>query len=140
MANEEPPALDDGLEPFVLLRGRSHPGEQVHIAVVRRRAIEGKRTEDRAISLLVHGGPGHDRQPHAAVLLGRLRRPQAFGLGFGLHGAQHVEADVLVIVIIAVIGFERQHVLLYEASRAHTDVLDLRGKRKVHASVLRFGG
>ena len=134
------PALDDGLEPFVLLRWRSHPGEQVHIAVVGRRAIEGKRTEDRAIGLLVHRGPGHDRQPHAAVLFRRLRRPQAFGLGFGLHGAQHVEADVLVIVITVVIRFERQHMLLYEAARAHTDVLDFGGEGKVHASVLRFGG
>src|SRR5262249_60048843 len=44
-----------------------------------------------------------------------------------------VEADVLVIVIIAGIGSERQHVLLDEAARAQTDVLDLGGKSEVHA-------
>src|SRR4029453_19467637 len=53
---------------------------------------------------------------------------------------QQLEADVLVIVIVAGIGFEREHVRLHEAARAETDVLDLGGKGKVHASILRFGG
>ncbi len=134
-------ALDNRLEPFVLLRRRADAREQVHVAVVGRRAIKRERAEDRAVRFLVHYGPAHDRQPHAAVILRRLRRPQTLGLGLGLYGAQHIEADVLVIVVAAGIGFERQHVRLHEAARAQADVLDLGGKGKVHCkSFLRRGG
>src|SRR5881409_3842232 len=45
--------------------------EQIHVAVVGRRAVERERPEDRAIGLLVHRRPADDRQPHAAVLLRR---------------------------------------------------------------------
>ena len=51
--------------------------EQVHVAVVGRLAVERHRTEDRAVGLLVHRRPADDRQRHAAVVLRRLRRPQA---------------------------------------------------------------
>ena len=74
-----------GLQPFVLLRRRAGQREQVHVAVVGRRAIERERPEDRAVRLLVHRRPADDRQRHAAVLLRRLRRPQARGPGLGLH-------------------------------------------------------
>ncbi len=125
-------ALDDGPEPSLLLRRRSDERDEVHIAVVGRRAIERERAEDRAVGLLVHRRPADDRQRHAAVGLRRLRRPQARGLGLGLHGAQQVEADVLVVVVVGAVGFERQHVLLDEAARAQADVLDLGRKGEVH--------
>ena len=40
--------------------------EQVHIAVVGRRAIERQRPEDRTLRFLVHRGPADDRQRHPA--------------------------------------------------------------------------
>ena len=79
---------------------RSDQREQIHIAVIGRGAIERERAEDRAIRFLVHRGPADDRQRHPAIGLRRLRRPQPFVLGLGLHGAQHVEADVLVLVVV----------------------------------------
>ena len=105
---------------------RADEREQIHVAVVGRLAVERHRAEDRAIGLLVHHRPADDRQRHAAVILRRLRRPQARGPSLGLQAAQHVEADVLVVVVVAGIGFERQHMLLDEAARAQADVLESR--------------
>ena len=51
--------------------------EQVHVAVVGRRAVERHRAEDRAVRLLVHRRPADDRQCHAAVLLRRSAAPTA---------------------------------------------------------------
>ena len=94
-------AVDDGSQPFVLLRTVSHQREQIHIAVVGRGAVERERPEDRTIRFLVHRGPADDRQRHPAIGLRRLRRPQPLRPGLGLHATQHVEADVLVLVVIA---------------------------------------
>ena len=72
-------------------------GEQVHVAVVGRHAVEGERAEHRARGLLVHRRPGDDRQRHAAELLGRLRRPQPRGLRLGAHRLEALFGDVLVL-------------------------------------------
>ena len=68
-------ALDDGAQPFFLLLGRADFGDEVHVAVVGRHAVDGERAEDRARRFLVDRRPGDDRQPHAAEFLGRLAAP-----------------------------------------------------------------
>ena len=68
-------ALDDRAQPFFLLLRRADLGEQVHVAVVGRHAIDGERAEDRARGLLVDRRPGDDRQLHAAEFLRRLAAP-----------------------------------------------------------------
>src|SRR5450830_1580079 len=124
--------VDDGLEPFVFLRGRAGARQEIHVAVVGRHAMDRERTEDRARRLLVDRRPGNDWQPHAAVFLGRLRRPQAGFLGFLAHGRQPRRGDVLVVGEIGRIGFERQHVLLDEGAYAQADGFDLGRQREVH--------
>src|SRR5437588_630019 len=106
--------------------------QPIDVAVIGSRAVETDRAEDRPVRLLVYRGPADDRQRHAAVFLGRLRRPQAGGLALLTQSLEKVEADVVVVVVIAAIGFERQHVLFNEGARAQTDVLDLARKREVH--------
>src|SRR5215471_1579609 len=68
-------ALDDRLEPFVLLLAGAHKLEQVHVAVVGRHAVEGKWPKDRTRGFLVDCGPRGNRQSHAAIFLRRLRSP-----------------------------------------------------------------
>src|SRR5450759_1856062 len=128
-------AVDDGLEPSVLLRGRAGARQQIHVAVVGRHAMDRERTEDRARRLLVDRRPGNDWQPHAAVFLGRLRRPQAGFFGFLAHGLKPRRGDVLVVGEIGRIGFKRQHVLLNKCAHAQADGLDLGRKREVHGAV-----
>src|SRR6516162_4448473 len=53
-----------GFEPLLLLRRRTGAREQVHVAVVGRRAVERERPEDRAVDLLVHRRPAHYRKRH----------------------------------------------------------------------------
>ena len=130
-------AVDDGPQPFVLLRRRAHQREQIHVAVVGRGAVERERPEDRTIRFLVHRGPADDRQRHAAVRLRRLRRPQALGPGLGLHAAQARRG-----------GCSRArrnsprrlraaaHARSTKRARAQADVFDLGRQREVHASVL----
>ena len=127
-------AVDDRPQPSLLLRRRSHQREQIHIAIVRRGAIERERPEDRAVRLLIHRRPADDRQRHAAERLGRLRRPQARRFRLRLHLCKHIEADVLVLVVVCHVGFERQHVLVDEAARAPPDIFDLGREREVHGA------
>ena len=68
-------AVDDGPEPFVLLRRRAGLGEQVHVAVVGRHAVDRERPEDRTRGLLVDRRPGDDRQPHAADIPSAIAAP-----------------------------------------------------------------
>ena len=128
------PAIDDGPQPLVFLCWRAGKRQQVHVAVVGRCAIECERSEDGAVRLLVHRRPAHDRERHPAVFFRCLRRPKALRLGFRLQAAQHVEADILVLVIVRAIRLERHHVLLDEAARAHADPLDLGRQREIHGS------
>ena len=125
-------ALDDRAQPALLLRAAADQRQQVHVAVVGRRAVEAYGPEDRAVRLLVHRGPGDDRQPHAAILLRRLRRPQAGGLRLRTHAVEQIEPDILVVVVVAAILFQREHVLRNKGARALADVFDFGGKRKVH--------
>ena len=129
-------AVDDRPEPLLLLRRRADLGEQVHVAVVRRHAMDAERTEDRTRRLFVDRRPGTDRQPHAAVFLGRLRRPQAGLLGLRAHRRQPLMRDVLVVGEIFRIGFERQHVLGDEVAHAQADGFDFGREREVHEGFL----
>src|SRR5262249_19603389 len=56
----------DGTEPFFSLSRRSGTREQIHVAVVRRRAVERERAEDRAVGFLVHHRPAPPRRRPAA--------------------------------------------------------------------------
>src|SRR5437764_1210622 len=111
-------ALDNRPQPALLLRLAADQRQQVHVAVVGRRAVEAYGPEDRAVRLLVHRGPGNDRQPHAAILLRRLRRPQAGGLRLRTQAVEQVEPDILVVVVVAAVGFQRQHVFRPDRTRA----------------------
>ena len=127
-------ALDDRAQPALLLGRRAGAREQIHVAVVGRHAVEGERPEDRARGLLVHRRPGDDRQRHAAELLGRLRRPQAFGLRLGAHRLEAFVRDVLVLGEIHGIRFERQHMALDEGAGAQAQVFDVGRQREIHLS------
>ena len=124
-------AVDDRAQPFLLLGRRADLGEQVHVAVVGRHAVEGERAEHRARRLLVHHRPGDDRQPHAAEFLGRLRGPQAGRARLGPHGRQARERDILVLGEVLRIAFERQHVRLDEGAHAQAKILGLGRQREV---------
>src|SRR5205814_2339356 len=125
-------AFNDGPQPALLLPLAADQREQVHVAVVGRRAVEAHGAEDRVVRLLVHRGPGNDRQPHAAPLLRRLRRPQARRFRLRAHGFEQIEPDVLVVVIIAAIGFERQHMFRHKRARALADVFEFGGEGEIH--------
>ena len=119
-------SVDDGLQPALLLLLGADLVEHHHVAVIGRGAVEGDRAEDRVIHLLVACGHADDGQALAAAFLRHLRRPQAGGLRPGAHLVQHVEADVLVVVVGVRVLLERQQVLGDESAIALAVVLDVR--------------
>ena len=126
-------ALDDRPQPPFLLRRRAGARQQIHIAVVGRRAVDRQRAEQRARRFLIDRRPGDDRQRHAAEFLGRLRRPQPGFSCLAPAPAPAGERDVLVLGKIFGIGFERQHMRLDESARALPQILDFGRKSEVHA-------
>src|SRR5229473_2141564 len=80
-------ALDDRPEPSFLLRRGASARDEIHVAVVGGLAVEARRAEDRAVRLLVHRRPADDRQRHAAVLLGGLRRHRPAALALACTAA-----------------------------------------------------
>ena len=122
-----------GLQPLFLLRRRAELLQHVHVAVVRRHAVEGERAEQRARRLLVHHRPGRPsagpcrRIPSAtAAPRGRPSSPSRAPARAASSGMFSCSEKLLRI------GFERQHVLLDEGADAHAKVLDLGRQREVH--------
>ena len=76
-----------GCSQRVLLLRRCRAGEQDHVAVVGRRAVEGDRAEDRAVRLLVDHRPGDDRQAHAAARRGVCGAQRPAALAFARSGS-----------------------------------------------------
>ena len=133
MANDErtlPSTI--GFSHFSFCAGVPRILQHVHVAVVRRHAVERQRSEQRARRLLVHHRPGDDRQLHAAVFLRRLRRPQPGRPRLLPHRREPRMRDVLVLGKIARIGFERQHVFIDEGARANAEVFDLGREGEIH--------
>src|SRR5262249_1285029 len=124
--------LDDRPQPLVLLRRRTDLGEDIHVAVVRRGAVEAYRSEDRAVGFFIHRRPAHDGQPHAAEFLWGLWSPQTGGLRQAAHALKDLEADILVVVEVGAIGFERKHMRFDEFARAQPDLLEGRRGGGIH--------
>ena len=125
-------SLDDRLEPFLFLLRRADQLEHVHVAVVGRHAIDRQRAEQATRGFLVDRGPSHYRQVHAAIFLGRLRRPQAGLLRLGAHHGEPVFRNILVLGEIFPVGLERQHLFLDEGAHAQAEVFDVGREREVH--------
>ena len=110
--------------------------QHIHVAVVRRHAVHRQRPKQRARRLLVHHRPGDDRQIHAAVFLGRLRRPQAGLLRLVANRLEPIVRNIFVIGKIVRVRLERQHVFVDEGARSYAQILDLRRKGEVHPAPL----
>ena len=126
-------AFNDRPQPPFLLRRRADTRQQIHVAVVGRRAIDRQRAEQRARRFLIDRRPGDDRQRHAAEFLRRLRRPQPGLARLLLNRRQPGEGNILVLGKIFRLGFERQHMRLDERARSKPQLLDFGRKSKVHA-------
>ena len=105
--------------------------EQIHVAVVRRHAIDRERPKERARRLLVDRRPGDDRQVHAADIPSATAAPTGRLFALARTGEPRLR-DVLVLGEILRIGFERQHVLLDERAHAQAKVFDLGRQREIH--------
>ena len=116
-------AVDDGLQPAVLLFLGRHTVEDDHVAVVGRGGVEQHGAEDGPVHFLVAGGHADDVQPLPAALLGHGQRPQALGLGVGAHFFEKLLVDVLVLVEGIGVIFQRQQFRLDENADALPEVL-----------------
>jgi hypothetical protein len=121
-------ALDDRPQPLFLLLGRTHFGEQVHVAVVGRHAVNGERPEDRARRFLIDRRPSADRQSHAAKFLRRLWRPQARGTRLDPHHFEPVVRNVLVVGKIGRVFLQRHDMFVDESAHLEAQRFDFRGE------------
>ena len=69
------PAIDNGLQPALLLRLRQYFFQRQHGAVIRGSAVETDRAEDRAVHLLIAHGHADHVQAQPAITPRHLRRP-----------------------------------------------------------------
>ncbi len=113
------PAVDDRLQPALLLLGRADLLQHQHVAVVGCRAVAGDRPEARAAQLLVDHRHADRPQALAAARPRHLRRPQATRPRLLAQPGQEILADVLALA-------ERGRVLLEREQ-------DLRPRRRTRA-------
>ena len=128
-------AVDDRLQPLVLLFFRRDPVQHEHIAVIGRRAVEADRSEDRAVHLFVGGGHADLIETEAAPFLGHLRCPKPRRLHLVLGGFEDAWFDVFMRIVVGAIRLQRNDVLIDESAHLCAIFLDLGGKREVHFKV-----
>ena len=102
-------AGNDRQEPARLLVLARDRGEEAHVAVVRRRAVEDGWPEDRSVRRLVEGRLGNHGKTEPAKTDRHLRRPQAGRLRLLAQPVAEIETDILVLVIASGVVLERQN-------------------------------
>jgi len=125
-------AARDGREPALLLRGRPCEFENHHVAVVRRGAVEGGRTEDRAVHRLVADRHADAPDAEAAAFRLELKQPQALGARFLANLRQQIDADVLMRVVGGGIAFQRDQAAVDEGRDALAKLVERGRDREIH--------
>ena len=125
------PAVDDRLQPALLLLGRADLLQHQHVAVVGCSAVAGHRPEARAAQLLVDHRHADRPQALAAALPRHLRRPQATRPRLLAQPGQEILADVLALAERGRVLLEREKDLRHEGGRALTQLLELGGECQI---------
>ena len=112
-------------------------GKQDHIAVVGCGAVEGGGAEDRTAHRLVAGRHGRDIEAETAQLPRHLGRPEPGRLGLGAQGLQHRQGDILMLVVVRPVRFQRHDLGGDEIGDPPSQGFGLWRQREIHARLRR---
>jgi hypothetical protein len=110
-------ALEERLQPFLLVLGPAVTLEHLHVTGIRGRAVEGLRGDGRAAHDLAEGRVLEIGQPCPPLALGQKQVPQAPLARLGLelfYDGRHLPARRPLVELLGEHGLRRVDVLVYE--------------------------